>query len=233
MSRHATFSLDLAQYSCSALHVLPCFVIVVAVSKAELIFADLMAGADIRDHLHANGSPHPMTGRWMPDMTLRNENRSTRVAELLRTARPILLDLANRIDLVAAAKGWIDRVDVVTVTTTDCPADAILIRPGGYVAWTTDPDTPKPADRLRHAGPGTVQTLSSERCASSSWLSSARSRGVRMTTPGALRPFFRSCVTSVGFAGLLPRSFLDPNQARPEDVMTQVCTWVSRVHSYE
>jgi hypothetical protein len=122
-------------------------------SKAELIFADLMAGADIRYHMHTNGSSHPMAGCWMPDMTLRNENRSTTVAELLRAARPILLNLANRIDLVAAAKGWIDRVDVVTVTTTDRLADAILIRPDGYVAWATDPDTPKPADGLRHAGP--------------------------------------------------------------------------------
>jgi 2-polyprenyl-6-methoxyphenol hydroxylase-like FAD-dependent oxidoreductase len=111
--------------------------------------ADLMAGADIR--YEAPGEAHPMTGRWMPDLQLEAECRSTRVAELLRPARAILLDLAGRAELNQAAAGWSDRVTVISATTGDRPADAVLIRPDGYVAWATGAETANAVDGLRHA----------------------------------------------------------------------------------
>jgi hypothetical protein len=43
-----------------------------------------------------------------------------------------------------------DRIKVITVPTAGRPADAILIRPDGYVAWAADPETPRAADRLQH-----------------------------------------------------------------------------------
>lgn len=124
--------------------------------------AELLAGADIRYDTRAGGPPHPMAGRWMPDLALRNGNGPTRVAELLRAARPVLLDLTGRDGLVDAAKGWLDRVDAVTATAAERPADAVLIRPDGYVAWATGPDGPgqeaghqeagqQARDGLRHA----------------------------------------------------------------------------------
>jgi hypothetical protein len=96
--------------------------------------ADLMAGADLLYPKRFDGPAHPLTGRWAPDLPLRVDGRGTRVAELQRTARPILLDLAGRADLTAATTGWTDRVDIVTATTPDAPADALLLRPDGYVA---------------------------------------------------------------------------------------------------
>jgi 2-polyprenyl-6-methoxyphenol hydroxylase-like FAD-dependent oxidoreductase len=116
--------------------------------------ADLMAGADIRYDTRTSELPHPMAGRWMPDLVLPAGNKATRVAELLHPAMPILLDLAGRTDLAETAKGWMDRITVITAPTADRPADAVLIRPDGYVAWAADCETPRAADGLRH----TLQT---------------------------------------------------------------------------
>jgi hypothetical protein len=103
-------------------------------------FADLMAGADLHYPARFDGPVHPLTGRWAPDLPLLVDGRETRLAELLRAARPVLLDLAGRADLAAAATGFADRVDLVTATTPEPPADALLVRPDGYVAWSGEHD---------------------------------------------------------------------------------------------
>jgi 2-polyprenyl-6-methoxyphenol hydroxylase-like FAD-dependent oxidoreductase len=99
--------------------------------------ADLMAGVDIR---YPTTSTHPLAGRWLPDLLLHN---GSRVDELLRTGRPLLLDLSG---VGEVAKDWADRVDVVTATA-DTDLAAALVRPDGYVAWASD----GPADGLREA----------------------------------------------------------------------------------
>jgi hypothetical protein len=116
--------------------------------------ADLMAGADIRYDTRTSEPPHPMAGRWMPDLILPAGNTAARVAGLLHPAMPILLDLAGRTDLAETAKGWMDRIKVITAPTADRPADAVLIRPDGYVAWAAGSETPRAADGLQH----TLQT---------------------------------------------------------------------------
>ena len=40
---------------------------------------------------------------------------------------------------------------MITAATAEPPADAVLIRPDGYVAWAADSGTPRPADDLRGA----------------------------------------------------------------------------------
>ena len=87
--------------------------------------AELMAGADVR---YGDGHTHPLSGRWAPDLTLRTDDGPRRVAELLRRARPLLLSRTS-----GAGRAWEPRIDVVT--TADAPAEAVLIRPDGYVAW--------------------------------------------------------------------------------------------------
>jgi 2-polyprenyl-6-methoxyphenol hydroxylase-like FAD-dependent oxidoreductase len=96
--------------------------------------AELMAGADVA----YAGGPHPMTGRWMPDLALRTNAGPVTVAGLLRGARPVLLTLAGHAAHATTAKPWTDRVDVVAATAEDAPAEAVLIRPDGYVAWAGD-----------------------------------------------------------------------------------------------
>ncbi|WTW92248.1 FAD-dependent monooxygenase [Streptomycetaceae bacterium NBC_01309] len=95
----------------------------------------LIAGSDIRYPMPYAGD-HPLTGLFAPDLPLHTEAGATSVAELLHTARPVLLDLADRADLRAAAADWAHRVDIVTAKTDHRPADALLIRPDAHIAWT-------------------------------------------------------------------------------------------------
>ncbi|MEV1170780.1 FAD-dependent monooxygenase [Nonomuraea sp. NPDC049784] len=79
----------------------------------------------------------PLVGRYCPDLRLKGANGTVRLAELQRTGRPLLLDLGADPGLRALAEPWSDRVDVVTAECAEAPADALLIRPDGFVAWST------------------------------------------------------------------------------------------------
>jgi hypothetical protein len=71
----------------------------------------------------------------------------------MHSARPILLDLADRQDLRDTAQDWAHRIDVRTAETDDRPADALLIRPDAHIAWsaTIDESTDNAAPTLREA----------------------------------------------------------------------------------
>jgi 2-polyprenyl-6-methoxyphenol hydroxylase-like FAD-dependent oxidoreductase len=94
----------------------------------------LIAGADIRYPL-PSPSQHPLTGTFAPNLTLHTGQGTTSVAELMHPARPVLLDLADRLDLRETAQDWRHRVDIHTADTDHRPADALLIRPDAYIAW--------------------------------------------------------------------------------------------------
>jgi 2-polyprenyl-6-methoxyphenol hydroxylase-like FAD-dependent oxidoreductase len=118
----------------------------------------IMEGSDVRYEIPAGrGRPHQLAGRFAPDLRL--DGGATRVAELVRPARGVLLDLtgsgAIRPDgpvsrvltagdaLASAAAPWRDRINVVAgrPVSEPPPAAAMLIRPDGYVAWAVGPDT--------------------------------------------------------------------------------------------
>ena len=107
--------------------------------QAQERMAALLAGADIRYPL-ATPDDHPLTGTFAPDLTLHTDDGTTSVAELLHTARPVLLDLAERSELRESARPWQHRIDIRTAKTEDRPADALLIRPDGHVAWAATID---------------------------------------------------------------------------------------------
>jgi 2-polyprenyl-6-methoxyphenol hydroxylase-like FAD-dependent oxidoreductase len=128
----------------------------------------MIEGSDIRYEMPARGRPpHPLLGRLAPDLRLQTSDGETRVAELVRAARGVLLDLtdssvagaggagpAGGAGLVAgAASGWSDRVSVIAAraVTQPAPAAAMLIRPDGCVAWAAGPDAPDPAGGLHEA----------------------------------------------------------------------------------
>ncbi|GGL22775.1 FAD-dependent oxidoreductase [Nocardia jinanensis] len=96
--------------------------------------AGFIAGTDVRYDL-PNPNRHPSTGTFAPDLALRTGDGATTVADLLHTARPVLLDLADRPELREVAREWADRIDIHTATTDDRPADALLIRPDAHIAW--------------------------------------------------------------------------------------------------
>jgi 2-polyprenyl-6-methoxyphenol hydroxylase-like FAD-dependent oxidoreductase len=99
----------------------------------------LMAGTDA-------GSPvsevHPLVGTFATDRALRADHEDPRLAGVLRTGRPVLLDLADHPDLRDLAGQWGDRVDVVSATIDERPADALLIRPDTRIAWAATVDAP-------------------------------------------------------------------------------------------
>jgi 2-polyprenyl-6-methoxyphenol hydroxylase-like FAD-dependent oxidoreductase len=107
---------------------------------AAAAVAHLLAGSDIR---YATGDAHRLSGFMVPDWTL-GDGRP--VAELLHSARPVLLDTTGGYGEVL--RGWRDRIDVVTANCAAAPT-AVLIRPDGYVAWATASRQVSPG--LQHA----------------------------------------------------------------------------------
>ncbi|ATL67681.1 FAD-dependent monooxygenase [Nocardia terpenica] len=99
--------------------------------------ARTMSGTDIRYDV---GSDHPLAGRFFPEATVETATGPRRIAELLHSGRPLLLDLTGT--LAPHAADWSDRVDTVVATAADAPAAAMLIRPDGYIAWATDDSEP-------------------------------------------------------------------------------------------
>ncbi|MBB5917076.1 2-polyprenyl-6-methoxyphenol hydroxylase-like FAD-dependent oxidoreductase [Nocardia transvalensis] len=110
--------------------------------------ANLLAGSDVRYDI---GDDHPLSGRLVPDLTVDIDGRPRRIAELLRPARPILLDGTGT--RTEAARAWSDRIDTHhTPNLLDVSGvTAVLIRPDGYVAWatadSTGPGLPEALDR--------------------------------------------------------------------------------------
>ncbi|WP_431912597.1 FAD-dependent monooxygenase [Nonomuraea jabiensis] len=101
----------------------------------------LIAGSDIRYPMPGSGH-HALAGTFAPDLTLHTDQGKTGVAELMHTARPILLDLADRPDLRETARDWRHRVEIHTAKTDHRPADALLIRPDAHIAWAATIDEP-------------------------------------------------------------------------------------------
>ncbi|MFI5775636.1 FAD-dependent monooxygenase [Nocardia sp. NPDC051570] len=99
--------------------------------------SQLLSGADVA---YATDCDHPLAGRLVPDFTVDTAEGPRRIAELLRTARPLLLDPHGH--LTDTVTGWSDRVDHITAPAPDAPAAALLLRPDGYIAWATTDPTP-------------------------------------------------------------------------------------------
>lgn len=91
----------------------------------------LIAGCDVRYPMPGAGH-HALAGTFAPD--------TTGVAELVNTARPVLVDFADRADLREAAGDWAHRVDLHTAPSDGRPADAALIRPDAQIAWAAGID---------------------------------------------------------------------------------------------
>jgi 2-polyprenyl-6-methoxyphenol hydroxylase-like FAD-dependent oxidoreductase len=99
--------------------------------------AGLVSGLHLRYDM---GAPdHPVVGmRLAPGRELtRADGTRVRVAELLHTARGVLVSTDGSSGLARVAAGWADRVDHVTGTWADEAdgPDAVLLRPDGHIAW--------------------------------------------------------------------------------------------------
>ncbi|MEV4231197.1 FAD-dependent monooxygenase [Streptomyces bobili] len=106
---------------------------------AHRCVADMLAGMDVRYDL---GHDHRLVGTLCLDMKLTLERPGPSVVtavirsvDLLCEGRGLLFDLVNRAEACDAATGWTGRVNTVTARTGRVDIDALLIRPGGCVAW--------------------------------------------------------------------------------------------------
>ncbi|MGI5488960.1 FAD-dependent oxidoreductase [Microtetraspora malaysiensis] len=107
--------------------------------------AELAAGADVRYDM---GEPeaHPLIGRFAPDMELHTPAGPVRLAELTRTARPLLLDLTEEASLAETLALPQDQVDIVTARPQTSAPTALLLRPDCYVAWASASPQPDPTE---------------------------------------------------------------------------------------
>ncbi|MGO4263327.1 FAD-dependent monooxygenase [Lysobacter sp. TAB13] len=93
-------------------------------------FAERVWGVGLR---YDFGDSHPLTGRSAPDFELID---GTRLGELLRNGKGLLLDFDADAPLRALAQRWSDRITYVASDAKNrLGVSAVLVRPDGFVAW--------------------------------------------------------------------------------------------------
>lgn len=87
--------------------------------------AGMVCATDIRYDVGDSG--HPLMGQRMRDLRLTGR----RLYELMHDGRGLLLDQTGQL----RAPGWSDRIHVVADQSPDLDAEAVLLRPDGYVVY--------------------------------------------------------------------------------------------------
>ncbi|GLS17989.1 FAD-dependent oxidoreductase [Labrys miyagiensis] len=96
-------------------------------------FAERVWGVSLRYDL---GGSHPLVGRSAPDFELAD---GTKLGELLRKGRGLVLDFDPRSPLRALASRWGGRIPYSAGDAKEpLGLSAVLIRPDGFVAWAAD-----------------------------------------------------------------------------------------------
>ncbi|MEV0130313.1 FAD-dependent monooxygenase [Dactylosporangium sp. NPDC050688] len=111
---------------------------IVALPEPARLLAGMVSGLDVRYDV---GDDDPLAGLRLADSpVVTADGQPTRVFELLRRGRGVLVVTGADLTPATAAAAWGDRVDVVTgrwgATGADLPA-AVLLRPDGHVVWTS------------------------------------------------------------------------------------------------
>jgi 2-polyprenyl-6-methoxyphenol hydroxylase-like FAD-dependent oxidoreductase len=109
--------------------------------------AELTTGVSTRYDPKIPGD-HPWLGKLAPNLKLITGERHTSIAELLRPARPVFLQLGDR----ALPTGANGRVDTHHAHCPEHPElEGLLIRPDGHTAWISTTTDPQPIDTLTTA----------------------------------------------------------------------------------
>ncbi|MCO5971437.1 FAD-dependent monooxygenase [Actinoallomurus soli] len=130
----------------------------VAYKDAAGHLAGIVSGLGIRYDM--GPGDHPLLGKRMPpdqELTLTDGTR-TRIADLLHTAQGLLITTTGQTDQPAHDRT--DRLHTLTATWApghDPGLDTVLIRPDGYIAWTS-PGTDTPLTDALDRWFGTTRT---------------------------------------------------------------------------
>jgi 3-(3-hydroxy-phenyl)propionate hydroxylase len=115
---------------------------VLRVDGAGEPIAALVTGLDVAYDL---GPGHPLLGRRMPDLDITTTEGPVRVFELLREARPVLLDFGRHQLGARLSSGMVRHLGATYDGEWQLPVlgavpapTAVLVRPDGYVAWVGD-----------------------------------------------------------------------------------------------
>jgi 2-polyprenyl-6-methoxyphenol hydroxylase-like FAD-dependent oxidoreductase len=96
-------------------------------------FAERVWGVSLR---YDPSGGHPLVGRSAPEFELTD---GTKLGELLRSGRGLFLDFDACAPLQALANRWSDRITYVASDVKDrLGLNAVLVRPDGIVAWTSE-----------------------------------------------------------------------------------------------
>jgi 2-polyprenyl-6-methoxyphenol hydroxylase-like FAD-dependent oxidoreductase len=107
---------------------------------------DLMSTPDGTTHVYRRtsglfnrydlGNEHPLVGRSAPDFRF---DDGTRLGDLMHQGKGIALDFSTDRALQGAAQGWEGRIRYASGSArNDLGLAAVLVRPDGVVAWTSD-----------------------------------------------------------------------------------------------
>lgn len=105
----------------------------IATRDGATYFAGRVWGVELRYDL---GGGHDLAGRSAPDFALAD---GTRLGELMRSGRGLLLDFGPGAPLRALAGRWRGRITYVAADANErLGLTALLVRPDGVVAWASD-----------------------------------------------------------------------------------------------
>jgi 2-polyprenyl-6-methoxyphenol hydroxylase-like FAD-dependent oxidoreductase len=105
------------------------FIDLLRLPEANRFISGMISGLDVQ---------YPDVGPRMIDLDLTTRDGATRVSRLMHSGRGLLLSLDEK---ARSIDGWADRVDHV-MAKTDEDIDAVLVRPDGYVAWSSTDEQP-------------------------------------------------------------------------------------------
>ncbi|GAA3220206.1 FAD-dependent monooxygenase [Nonomuraea helvata] len=107
------------------------------VPEAMRWMAGMMTGLGIRYDI-AGAAEDPLVGMRMPEFDVTVDGERHRAHSLLYSGRGLLLDFTRSEQFSPHARLWADRIDHIhAVPHEDIPTRGMLVRPDGYVCWTS------------------------------------------------------------------------------------------------
>lgn len=113
------------------------FVRLMAYERIQRLVLDELCGLALRYPPDSQRGAHALVGRRAPDLQITAGSESTRLYDLLRARKFVLIDSTAERTFSAEARGCPQIVLAGGVTDRAAWPDAVLVRPDGYIAWAS------------------------------------------------------------------------------------------------